>query len=55
MPSETIAVEKGNLKRELLDQWINSAKRNEIGLLDLAVLDGWITQLAPDGGPGTSE
>jgi len=51
MTSEITAVEQGTQERDLLERWIRSANRNEIGLLDLVVLDGWITQLAPDGGP----
>ena len=55
MPSETTALDQGTRERDLLDRWIGSANRNEIGLLDLVVLDGWIAQLAPDGGSGSPE
>lgn len=55
MPSEMIAAERDSWERDLLDRWINAANRNEIGLLDLVVLDGWITQRALDGGAVSSE
>ena len=55
MPSKSAAVSQGMLERDLLDQWTGSAGQNEIGLLDLVVLDEWIAQLAPDGGPGSTE
>ena len=50
MSPEITAVDQGVRERDLLDQWMRSACRNEIGLLDLVVLDQWITQLAADGG-----
>ena len=55
MPSELTALDQGIRERDLLEQWIRSANRNEIGLLDLVVLDGWIAQHAADGGSGSTE
>ena len=53
-PTNT-AMSQGTQERDLLDQWIRSAGQNEIGLLDLVVLDEWISQVAADGGPGSTE
>ena len=55
MPSKNAKVSPWTLERDLLDQWTRSTGQNEIGLLDLVVLDEWITQLAPDGGGGSTE
>lgn len=55
MPPKGAKVNQGMLERDLLDQWTRSAGQNEIGLLDLVVLDEWIAQLAPDGVPGSTE
>ena len=55
MPSTSVGMSQGMRERDLLDQWIRSAGQNEIGLLDLVVLDEWISQLAPDGGSGSTD
>ena len=55
MPSTIVAVSHGKRELDLIDQWIRSTGQKEIGLLDLVVLDEWITQTAPEGGSGSSE
>lgn len=55
MTSEINAPDQQSREKQLIDLWINSANRDEIGLLDLAVLDGWIAQLETDGGTGSSQ
>ena len=54
MSIEFTALDQGARERDLLEQWIRSANRNEIGLLDLVVIDGWIAQQAADGGSGST-
>jgi hypothetical protein len=51
MPSTNAAVRQGERERDLLDQWVRSANHNEIGLLDLIVLNEWITQIASEEEP----
>ena len=51
-------VEAANMRereKDLIDRWFGSAGQSEIGLLDLIVLDQWITQLAPDKDSGCPE
>jgi hypothetical protein len=55
MTTDITALDQRNRERDLLEQWIRSANPNEIGLLDLVVLDGWIAQQSADGGPGSAE
>ena len=55
MTTDITALDQRNRERDLLEQWIRSANRNEIGLLDLVVLDGWIAQQSADGGSGSAE
>ena len=55
MPAEITAAVQGKKEQDLVDQWVRSADFNEIGLLDLVVLNEWITQLPAEGGSGCPE
>ena len=55
MSSIIDAVKPGTREQELLDQWIRSTNHNEIGLLDLIVLNEWVTQSATDGERASSD
>lgn len=55
MPSTIVAKSREAQEKKLIEQWTRSASQTELGLLDLVVLDEWIAQLAPDGGPGSPE
>lgn len=55
MPSIIAALKPGAREQNLLDQWVRSADQNDIGLLDLVVLNEWITQGEPEEEPASPD